>query len=100
MTDADIPQQRAFNDPTAACCERDVANCDCPPKKVHIRTLVMIERTESLSRPWYKGMTADEVVEAIKTQDPGDMIQEFVDDVQSTKTEDLFIVRTVKLIEG
>lgn len=99
-TDPNIPQQRAFNDPTVDCCNRDAADCDCPPKKMKIVTLVLIERTESFTRPWYKGMTQDEIVDAVKTQDPDDMIQEFVDDVQSTKAEDLFIVRTVKIVEG
>lgn len=70
------------------------------PTRVVTTTLVMITRDESLDRVWYKGMTPEEVVDMLKNQPlegNNGMIQEFVDDVQSTKTEDLCIIRTVKL---
>lgn len=73
---------------------------DKKPTRVVTTTLVMITRDESLDRVWYKGLTPEEVVDMLKNQPlegNNGQIQEFVDDVQSTKTEDLFIVRTVKL---
>lgn len=69
------------------------------PKRVITRTLVLIERDEAITRPWWKGKTEGEIIGEIKGQPLEDMIQEFTDDVIGTKAEDLFIVRTVKIVD-
>lgn len=98
--DPDIPKQRAFNDPTVECCKRDAADCDCPPKKLRITTVVIVQREESLARIWYKGMTPEQAQEMVQTQEIEDVLKEFVADVESTKVEDLIVTRTVNIVEG
>lgn len=100
MTDATIPQQRAFNDPTVDCCGRDAADCDCPPKKLRIRTVIVMERTESMARTWYKGLTPQQAQDMMQNLETDEVVREFIADVESTKDEDLFVTRTVDIIEG
>lgn len=97
-----IPQQRALNDPTVECCGRDAADCDCAPvkpKRVITTRVLVITRDESITRRWWEGMTEDEIIASIEGQKIDDQIQEFVDDAQSTRAEDLFFVQTVKIVD-